>query len=485
MNQLGRKTASGGVVTSAGSVISLALQFAIVLPILARLIPPSQFGLVGMASAFILFFSRFNDFGISAALVRAENPSRAFWSTAFWTNLGLGAIMTCFALWAAPFVAAFYREPLVEDIVQALAAILMLHCLLLVPIAWMQRNFKFSQLAAIDLLAAIASAAVAVGLALNGAGVWALVGQQLTMFATKSICTLGVQRAPIGFVFQWSSIVEVLPFSLGITAVGLVNSLNNQIDNILIGRALGAEQLGFYGRANIVRLRMATLISGGSAYALYPAMSLVKDQPDRFCAMCLRATRLLMAVGFPALLGISAVSVPLTSAMLGSQWGPTAPLLQWMCYAGLIQMLPAFLRLGWKAKGRSDVLLRWSIIGTIVNMMAFVIGIAFQSLLVLVVAYTITNAIIALPFVIISLKSMGISRRAFLNAVWPQAMAAGIMVLGLYALELVFPSIGTLPSFVQLVLLAGMGAALYGLTLWLFYRTVVNELIAEVRALFL
>ena len=181
MNQLAKKTASGAFINIAATLTKNLGQYVIVFPILARILTPEQFGLIAMAMMLVGFLTTFNDLGISAALVREENPSAAFWSSAFWLNLGFGLTMTIAAYMAAPWVAAFFGEPQVEQVARVMSCILMLHCTFLVPMAWLQRNFKFQTIAVIDLTAIFSSSAIAIYMALNGYGVWALAWQPSTI----------------------------------------------------------------------------------------------------------------------------------------------------------------------------------------------------------------------------------------------------------------------------------------------------------------
>ena len=266
MSDLARKTVDGATLNVSVILFKTMLQFVVVLPILARVIPPEQFGYVGMAMAFVSLFTMFNDLGISAALVRADEPSPAFWSTAFWTNIGLGTAMTLVIFLAAPLIAGFYREPVVEPLVQALAIMVLMHCAFLVPMAWLQRNFRFRAIAGIDLFATLVSAIVAVIAAFQGHGMWALVWQQLVLYTIKMVGGFLYQHAPLHLTYQFSEIVAVLPFSLRLTGEAFVTFINRNADNILIGRYLGAEPLGFYGRAYQIMLVPVSSLAGPAYY---------------------------------------------------------------------------------------------------------------------------------------------------------------------------------------------------------------------------
>ncbi len=484
MNQLARKTASGAAINIFVTVSKTVIQFAIVLPILARLVPPAEFGLVGMAMAFVGFFTMFNDLGISAALVRADKPSDAFWSTAFITNLILGVSLTILAFLAAPYIAAFFNEALVEPLIKALSVILVLHCIFLVPMAWLQRNFRFKHIAIIDLVATVLAAVTAIWAAFEGYGVWALVWQQIVMFGIKMIGGLVAQRAPLKLKYNWSEIVAVLPFSLQLTGTGLVAFVNRNTDNVLIGRFLGAEALGFYGRAYQMMLMPVHTLSLGASFALYPAMSELKAETKRLGKLYMKSASVLGAITIPMMTGLAIVSVPFVDFVFGENWGPVAPVLRLLAFVGIIQSVLATANVVWKALGRSDVLLRWSLIRMAAFVLAFAIGINFGTLEALSLAYLIANIILFLPFQVSALHIVDLKLKDFIAALGPQIVSTVIMAAVLLSVMNSFPKLSLQPSYVQLGLLVGIGMIAYAMAMLVFFRTFVTDLLNEARALF-
>ncbi len=485
MNNLARKTASGAAINIAVTLIKNISSFVIVLPILARILPPEEFGFVGMAMAFVSFFTMFNDLGISAALVRADKPSPAFWSTAFWTNIGLGFFLTVITFLSAPAIADFFKEPIVEQLVQVLSVVLFFHCAFLVPMAWLQRNFHFKKIALINLTSTILSAAVAVWMALSGYGVWALVGQQIALFGTNTAGGLLLHRAPIRFVYKWSEIHEVLGFSLRLTGSGFIRFINRNTDSVLIGRVLGAESLGFYGRAYRMMMMPVGSISQGALYAIYPAMAAIKHKTEALSKLYLKVLSVLCAIILPMMTGLALVSVPFIDLMLGPDWAPVAPILVWLCFAGVIQSLIGVSNEMWKALGKSEVLLRWSLIRMVGFVSSFVVGIYVGSLEVLVIAYLIANIILYLPFQAGALKELGLSFAEYWTVLIPQIVSTLVMAAAILGTKYGLPSIDTMPSYLQLLILVSIGVLAYSASLLLLFRTFVFELVSEAKFLFL
>ncbi len=483
MNQLARKTATGAIINISVTLLKNFAQFLIIIPILARILTPEQFGLIAMAMTLVGFLTTFHDLGISAALVRAEKPTAAFWSSAFWLNLGFGTLMTLIAYLIAPWVAVFFGEPQVEELVRLMSCVLLLHCVFLVPMAWLQRNLKFQTIAVVDLSAILISSIGAIVLALNGYGVWALAWQQILLYAVKAVAGMLLHRAPIRLMFEWAPIKAVLPFSLGLTGTAFVGFLNRNTDNVLIGRFLGADALGFYDRAYLMmRMPMKTL-SGGLNFALYPALSAVQSDRDKLGRAYLKTVSILSAVVFPMMTGLALVVVPFVDLLFGSQWGPVAPVLRILAFVGLVQSVGSIANEVWKARGRSGVLLRWSLIRAVGFIFAFSVGVQIGSLEAMAMAYLIANLVLLLPFQYELIKELNVSASAMLAAIRPQFVSSLIMAAAVLLVELAFPSLVTLGSTLQLLILVPIGVLAYSGALLIFFRRFLKTTLEDYRAL--
>ncbi len=485
MNQFARKTANGVVINVTVAVSKTALQFIIVLPILARLLTPADFGLVAMAMAFVAFFTMFNDLGISAALVRADEPSAAFWSSAFWTNLALGGCLTLLVFAVAPWIAIFFNEPVVESLVRGLSCVLLMHCVFLVPMAWLQRSFRFRTIAIIDASAAIISAIVAIVLALKGFGIWALVWQQITHYLVKMIGGLLCHHAPIKLLYKADEIIQVLPFSLGLTGTAFVGFINRNTDNILIGRFMDSAALGYYGRAYQVMLMPVHTLGNGASFALYPALAKLKHDRAQLGVVYLKALSVLSTLVFPMMTGLAIVATPFVALMFGPQWDAVGPILTILVFVGVLQSLAAITNEVWKALGRADVLLRWALIRTVGFLFAFSIGIYIGTLPAMAGAYLIANIVFFFPFQMEVLRHLNLNMAKLWRVLAPQLVSTVLMAAALILAQVMMPSLAATPSAVQLLILVPVGVLTYGLSLALLFRPIVDGLINDVRVLFL
>ncbi len=481
MNSLARKTTSSAAINVGVTLFKTLLQFVIVLPILARIIPPAEFGLVGMALAFVTFFTMLNDFGISAALVRAAAPSRAFWASAFWTNTALGAGLTTLAWFGAGAIAAFYNEPRVGDVMRALSIVLFLHCLFLVPMAWLQRHFRFRAIAIIEITSTILSAALAIWLASRGAGVWALVAQQIAVQAIKTALTFVFQRAPIAPAYDWSEIAAVLPFSLRLTGAGFVTFLSRNMDSILIGRVLGAEALGFYGRAYQIMQVPVRSLAGGANFALYPALSSLQADTAKLHVGYRASLALLTLITTPMMVGLSLVAEPFTVFALGETWRPMAPILALLACVGIIQALITTSATLLKSVGRSDVMLRWAVIRMVVYVSVFALTVG-HGLTTLAFWYLVANIILFVPFQVETARTIGMRAGDWIGALLPPVVASALMAGAILGLGAAWPALSERASYVQLLVLVPAGMLVYAGALGGLFRGYILGLAGQARS---
>ena len=390
------QTATKG--TAWNSVASLAriASALLILPILTRLLDPADFGILAVGMPVIMFMMLFNDMGIGPALVRADNPSKTFWSTAFFANLFMGSALTLIVFLTAGYAADAFKLPRAEPILQALAFALILNCFSVVPAAWLLRKFDFRSLALIEIISSVAGIGVAIYAAHQGAGAWALVWQQLTMFALKSTLFWLRARVPISFAFDWHEIKAILPFISNLLGAQVINFFARNSDNFIIARVLGETALGFYAIAYRIMLMPIQFLSWGIASVLLATLSTFKSDRPRVKQACLRVFRIIALITFPTMAGIAALAEPAISVVLGPKMLPAAPILAILAPIGAFQSLSSAQGSMFMTLGRTDILLRYTVLTTITVVIAFIIGTQY-GLVGTATAYLIANLLLAVP----------------------------------------------------------------------------------------
>jgi O-antigen/teichoic acid export membrane protein len=323
--ELGRKTARGAAVSFTGQAGNFALRFLWII-VIARLVTPEHFGLVGMVSAFTGLLSLFRDVGLSAVTVQLETVSNNQLSALFWINLLIGGVLALLTAAAAPLLAAFYGDQRLVDITLALAAIFFFYGAVAQHRALLQRRMQFAVLTLIDIGALIASIAVGVVLALAGLGYWALVG----MMVGQPLATLlGVWWAAgwtPGPPRPATGIRSMLRFGGVVTLNGFVVYIAYNMDKVLLGRVFGPEVLGLYGRAyQLVSLPTENMHTTLNT-VMFPALSRVQNDVTRMRNFFLKGYGLFLSVVLPVTAGCALFAEDIVAVLLGPNWGQVVPI---------------------------------------------------------------------------------------------------------------------------------------------------------------
>jgi O-antigen/teichoic acid export membrane protein len=290
------------------------------LMILARLLDPKDFGLVGMVTAVIGVFNIFRDFGLSAAAVQRATVSKEQSSTLFWVNLLVGAILGLSVLALAPFLAAFYHERRLIGVTAVLATGFLFNAAGIQHSTLLERQMRFTVLSVIDISSLVVSTAVGIGMAVLGFGYWALVA---TTAITPLVYSIGVwltTRWIPGRPRKRMGVRSMMRFGATLTLNGLILYIADNLDKVLLGRYWGVEVLGIYGRAyQLINIPTNNLnyAAGGVAFA---ALSRVKDEPSRLKNYFLAGYSLVMSLTVPITLTCGLFAEDMIQVFLGPKW---------------------------------------------------------------------------------------------------------------------------------------------------------------------
>lgn len=329
MNDLKEKTIRGAFAKVCAQVANLVLRLGSMM-VLARLLGPKDFGLVGMATAVIGVLSLFRDFGLSTASVQRANVTDEQISTLFWVNMLVGAALGLLSASMAPFIARFYHEPSLLWITVVLAVGFLLNAAGIQHSAILQRHMRFTALAVIDTLCLVISTAVGIVMAIMGYGYWALVGMTLTSPIVGNVCLWLSTRWIPGKPRKNVGIRSMIRFGGTITLNSLVVYVAYNFEKVLLGRYWGADAVGIYGRAyqlsNIPTDNLNSSV-GGVAFA---ALSRLQHDPQRLRNYFLKGYSLVLAMTVPATIICALFASDAISVVLGAKWREAAPLFRFL-----------------------------------------------------------------------------------------------------------------------------------------------------------
>jgi PST family polysaccharide transporter len=395
MDTIGGRTARGGVVTMASHGLKFAISI-VATAILARLLSPQDYGLIGMVAVATNFVVMFKDMGLELATVqKAEISSRQI-STLFWVNLTLSVGTMIVLMLLAPAVSWFYGDSRLTIITIVSAIGFVIGGLTVQHEALLKRQMRFMALSAIALVAMIAGYAVGIAFAWYGFGYWALVFSQLAVLTADAILVWLACGWRPGLPRRDTGVRSMLSFGGNITAYGTVNYFSKNADNLLIGKFWGAQPLGLYNKAaQLVGLPTDQVHEPVMAVAV-PALSRLADDPERYRKAYLRIMEKVLMLVMPAVALLIVSSDWIISIVLGAQWKDAGPILVFMSIAGLFQPIMNTAGSVLVTQGRGRHLFYWSLISAPLSILSIVAGLPWGATGV-AATYSLTRVFVANP----------------------------------------------------------------------------------------
>jgi len=296
------------------------------LMVMARLLNPRDFGLVGMVTAFTGVLSLFRDFGLSAATVQRVDVTEHQMSTLFWVNILVGALLSTLAAAIAPFAVSFYHEPHLFWVTIAVGTTFLLNAAGVQHSALLQRQMRFTALATIDVLGWLGYTMVGITLALKGFGYWALVGATIAAPIVVTLCMWLTTRWIPGRPRRGIGLHSMMRFGGGLTLTGLIVYVAYNFEKVLLGRFWGADAVGLYGRAYQLSTMPTDNLNAAVGEVAFSALSRVRNDPPRFKSYFLKAYSLVLALTIPITIAVALFSPELIAVVLGPKWSEAAPI---------------------------------------------------------------------------------------------------------------------------------------------------------------
>jgi len=370
------RSVRGGVITLTSQGTQFALQ-TVSTVVLARLLTPTDFGLVAMVTAITGLASAFADFGLSEATIQRKEINHDQVSALFWINLAIGLGLTLIVATLGPILAWIYHEPRIRTITFVLSLTFLVGGLRVQPNALLKRQMRFGALAFRDIASYAIAVPLAIVMAWRGSGYWALVALPLTLNTVQMVLSWLLVHWRPSLPRRASDLRSLLAFGGNVSVSYLVTNLNRSADGALVGWYWGAGPLGFYSRAyNLLMLpvRQLSLPAGNVAI---PTFSRIQNEAERFARYYLRTASLIMWICAPLFGFLSVAAAPVIALILGPQWGEAAPVFQILAVSALGQL---FLEMSiWMlvSRGLSGRLLKMLLIISPILIGGFLVGLPF------------------------------------------------------------------------------------------------------------
>lgn len=408
----------------------------IVTLVLARILNPSDYGLVALIMVFTSISSTFVQGGFNTALIQTKHVSKSDYSSVMWFSLGIAAILYLILFLTAPIVAEFYHLKKITIIMRTLAFILFPSALNSVQVAHVTRDLQFKPLSIANLISMFVSSFIGIGLAYHGAGAWALVIQQLLAQTTVCISLFFLTRWFPNGTFSWESIRRLIPFGSKVLASDFMVSIFLNVRTLIIGRMYSAASLGFFNRGKSVPQTIMESIDGTVQSVLLPIYSKKQDEKSNVVSMIGSTIRMISFITFPMSFGMACIATPLISVLLTSKWLACVPYLQIFAIGYIFNPPQTAASTAYNALGKSSYSLTIEVIRKITELILLLISMQFG--VMAIALSTIANGIIGtVATMIMNAKKLNYSMSRQLSDVLPAillsfCMSAVILVVGLF-----------------------------------------------------
>jgi len=469
--ELGESVKRAVIWRSGSQIGSQIVAWAATLAVI-RILEPADYGLLAMTQVVIVFLNFLNGYGFAGSLIREPELTERKIRQAFGMLLLVNGALALLQIGLAPLAAAYYRHPLIADLLRVQALIFLSTPFISIPEVLLMRQMDFRRQALVNLAATIVSAAVALGGALAGLGVWTLVWAPIALFWTRALGLQLVTRAWHWPSFRFAGSGAMFRFGLGLLASTFGWTVITQADTLIAARTLSASELGLYAEALFLTTLIASKFVPPLNEVAFPAYARMQEDRALLAASFLKAVRLVMLVTCPLYLGLSVVAADFVAVVLGAKWQAMAPLMAILALAMPAQTLYILFAPAVNATGHVRVTARASLLGALIMPPAFLVGLQWGAT---GLAYAWLLAFPLLPLVIF-LQARGtlrIGARELAGAVAPGLLVSGAMAL---AVLVAGRELGALVPWQRLAMEIAFGAACYASLLLAFSPAALREL---------
>ncbi len=463
---LRRRSIRSGTVTLITQASKLAIQMTSTV-FLARLLTPQDYGLVAMASVVIKFVSMFKHFGLSAAIVQKSQINHQQVSTLFWINtainIAIGALIAVFS----STIAGFYQEPRLVNIMLVLSVVFIFSGLSIQHIALLRRQMRFTSIARIEIISMVLGVMAGMIAAVLNAGYWALIILQGTMAATYNIgCWLSCSWRP-GLPVWNSGVSSLLAFGGNLTAFNLVNYFSRNLDNILIGRYWGSQELGLYAKAYQLLLLPIQQINTPVTNVALPTLSRLQTKPESYCRYYYKAILAITTVSMPLVAFIFAAADKIILLLLGQEWLEVVPIFRWLMPAAFMGTFN--IAGGWvyQSLGKTDRQLRIGVVMSSIDVIIFLISVQWGAM-GLAAAYSLSRPILWMPRILYCYRGTPLKFTELISTLSLPTIASLVTGALLMAINYL------LPSEINLLLGLSLNCIFYGLVYVAILLTLPN-----------
>lgn len=427
------RTVSGVGWSAADAFLGQGVTFLVGI-VLARLLSPAEYGLIGIVTIFTVILTGIVDSGFSNALIRKSDTSQDDYNTMFITNLGMSVLLYLLLFACAPLISRFFDRVELTSLTRVAGLILIIQAFSLVQNTILTKRIDFKTKTKASVIGAVVSGAIGIGMAFMGFGVWALVGQLLSRQFVYSLCLWLFNKWHPSFHFSIPSFKYMWGFGWKLMLSGLLSNIWNQLYQLVVGKFYSPETLGQYTRskeyASIFSSNFTSIIQRVS----FPVLAEIQNDKERLVPAYRKVISLTMFVTAISMISLGAVSEPLIYCLIGPQWNDAASFLPLICISMSLYPLHAINLNMLQVQGRSDIYLIIEIIKKVIAIVPICLGI-FVNIYWMLIGSIITGIIAFFLNSYFSGKKLGYSSWMQLKDILPSYVIAFFVALSVFFLK--------------------------------------------------
>lgn len=466
-----KKQAVSGMIWTYSQQFGSQLLTFLVSIVLARLLLPEEFGLIGMLAIFIGIGNALFDGGLTSSLIRSQVLDEEDYSTVFYFNFASSILVYAVLFVAAPFIAQFYHQPILTDITRVYGLTFIIAAFGTVQNTILTRELKFKKQALITFPALLIGGLTGVALAYKGYGVWSLVFSAIvTAFFTSVFLWISASWYP-KLLFNKIKFHQHFHYGYKLTISGVLDIIFTNIYQIIIGKFYSVAQVGYYTRANSLMMLPVGNISGALNRVIFPVFSKVQDDIPRLKNVYKQVMQLVLFIITPLMVVIMVLAKPLTIFLFTEKWLPMVPILQIICLSGILYPIHLYNLIVLQVKGRSDLFLKLEIVKKVIVAVVLIITLYF-GFYALLWGQLICSIIALFINTHYAGKILNYTMLSQLKDITPIFVFSTIMGFAIYGLHKL---VTDLNSFLQLIICTAVGGILYILLAWIFkYESITD-----------
>jgi len=427
--------------------------------VLVRLLTPADYGLAGIAFVCSTFVFTLSDASLGKALVQRPAIDELDRSTVFWTTVAIGTLLTGAGVAASGPLAQLFHQPKVQPLFAVLSISFILISLQMTQAALFQREMMFKATSVRLIVSAAVGGAVGILVAVFGGGAWALIAQQLSLVGTSTLLLWLLSPWRPRLMFSWSRLKSLGSFGFNLAGARLLDDLNANADNMLVGRFLGTAALGAYSVAyNLMTLPLLRLVIPIQD-TLFPAVARIQDDLERVRQIWYRTMAIVTSLVAPAMIGLAVVASDFVVVVMGRRWADVVPVLRILAPVAVAQALATLAQGTLMACGRAKATFWLTAVFTVIVLTAFIVGLEWG-----IIGVAGAYAVVAVPTTVVLVylvaRTLAASASEIMRALRGPLEATIAMVIATVGAEWVLRS-QSVPAALRLIIVILVGAVVY------------------------